>query len=300
MRTAVTENRADIATFVQNVVPKTIPQSIAGNVSQLQRHPTVNQLKPRHFRGYIWSEQESICTPLATLSETLRPLPIPPSSASHNMAALHTIMSYPHLFKVVSSIRVEIFEKYLLHHPNRPLVESVSSGLRNGFWPFAEEDSSTFPETLEVANGPLSEEDLSHITQYIEEEVSADRYSPAFGPDLLPGMYAMPIYTIPKPHSDKVRLINNHSAGPYSLNDMIDKNKIGMHLDNVQDLAQNLLALYAQHPDVSIWLFKSDISKAYHHLPMHPLWQIKQAVKFGDRCHIDRCCCFGSRGSPDI
>ena len=265
-----------------------------------QRHPTGNKLKPRRFRGYIWSQQESIRTPLATLSETLRPLPIPPRSALCNTAALQTIASHPHLFKVVTPIHVEIFEKYLQYHPNRPLVESVSYGLRNGFWPFAEEDSSSFPETLEVANGPLSEEDFAHITQYIDEEVLADRYSPAFGPELLPGMYAMPIYTIPKSHSDKVWLINNHSAGPYSLNAMIDRNKIGMRPDNVQDLGQNLLALHAQQPDVSVWLFKSDISKAYRHLPMHPLWQIKQAVKIGDRCHIDRCCCFGSRGSPDI
>ena len=286
--------------FVQNVVPKTILSSIATNESYPQRHLTENELKLWHFRGYIWSQWEFTCTPLATLSETLYSLPIPPRLASHNITALHTITSYPHFFKVVSPICVEIFEKYLEHYLNCPLIELVSYELHNSFWPFVEDDPSSFPKTLKVANGPLSEEDLSHITQYINKKVSADHYSPAFGFELLLRMYVMSIYIIPKLHLDKVQLINNHSADLYSLNAMIDKTKIGMRPNNVQDLGRNLLALYAQHPNVAIWLFKSDISKAYRHLSMHPLWQIKQAVKIGDRCYIDRCCCFSSRGSSNI
>ena len=56
MRTAVTRNNADIAMFVQNVVPKTILSSIATNESYPQRHLTENELKLWHFRGYIWSQ----------------------------------------------------------------------------------------------------------------------------------------------------------------------------------------------------------------------------------------------------
>jgi hypothetical protein len=40
--------------------------------------------------------------------------------------------------------------------------------------------------------------------------------------DLLPGMYSTPIHVVPKPHSTKLRLIVDHSAGSYSLNSMID------------------------------------------------------------------------------
>lgn len=113
-------------------------------------------------------------------------------------------------------------------------------------------------------------------------------------------MYAMPIYSIPKLHSDKHRLINNHSAGPFSLNAMINKNNIGMQPDNVQDLGHNLLSFQVRHGSQPVWLFKSDVSKAYCHLPMHPLWQLKQIVKINNSCYIDRCCCFGNRRSPDL
>ena len=238
--------------------------------------------------------------PLAALSETLRPLPRPPLSELENQVTTHTINHYSHLFNVSTPINVNRFEQLLQTHPNQPLVQSVCEGLRFGFWPFAEPDMEVFPSTLEVSNGVLSNDEEHYIREYIEEEVKAGRYSESFGPDLLPGMYAMPVYTIPKPHSTKLRLINNHSAGPFSLNDMIDKEKVGMRPDNVQDLGRNLLRFRQLHGSVPLWLYKSDIAKAYRHLPMHPLWQIKQAVKLGNTCWLDRCCCFGSRGSPDL
>lgn len=263
-----------------------------------QRGPL--NLQPRRFRGFIWNEQADYVTPLATLSETLRPLPRPPASELRNPIALKTIADNPSLFKVATPINVDRFEFLLRHHPNRPLVDSVCDGLRYGFWPFAEPDLESFPITLEMDNGPLSSDDERFILQYMEDEQREDRFSPPFGPDLLPGMYAMPVYTIPKANSDKLRLINNHSAGPFSLNSMIDKSKVGMRPDNIQDLGRNLLAFRQKHGDIPLWLFKSDVKGAYRHLPMHPLWQLRQVVKVANRCQIDWCCCFGSRGSPDI
>ena len=39
---------------------------------------------------------------------------------------------------------------------------------------------------------------------------------------------------------------------------------------------------------------------AYCLCPMHPFWQIKQAVRIGSDFHIDRCIVFGSSASPAI
>ena len=110
----------------------------------------------------------------------------------------------------------------------------------------------------------------------------------------------MPVYTIPKADLSKLCLMNNHSAGPFCLNAMIEKARAGMRPDNAQDHGQYLLAFRKIHGDTPLWLFKSDVSNAYRHLPMHPLWQIRQVVKIANRCQIDWCRCFGSRGSPDI
>ncbi|KAJ2972091.1 hypothetical protein NUW54_g12347 [Trametes sanguinea] len=110
----------------------------------------------------------------------------------------------------------------------------------------------------------------------------------------------MPIHAVPKPHSDKLRFINNHSAGSFSLNSMIDKRCVGMRPDNVQDLAHNLLLFRREHGDRPVNLFKSDVANAYRILPMHPLWQLKQVVTINGTRRIDRCCCFGNCGSPDL
>ncbi|CDO77838.1 hypothetical protein BN946_scf184714.g13 [Trametes cinnabarina] len=79
-----------------------------------------------------------------------------------------------------------------------------------------------------------------------------------------------------------MRFINNHSAGKFSLNSMIDKHSVGMRPDNVQDLARNLLHFRSIYGTAPVWLFKSDIANAYRLLPMHPLWQLKQVVTVND------------------
>ena len=111
-------------------------------------------------------------------------------------------------------------------------------------------------------------------------------------------MYSTPIHAIPKPHSEKLRLFNDHSAGLFSLNSMIARSDVaGAKMDLISDLIGALLKYRKQFPDKSLVLFKSDVSAAYRRLPLHPLWQIKQIVTIdGDR-HVDRCTSFGGRAS---
>ncbi|KAJ3009667.1 hypothetical protein NUW54_g2713 [Trametes sanguinea] len=73
-------------------------------------------------------------------------------------------------------------------------------------------------------------------------------------------MFSMPVHAVPKPHSEKLRFINNHSAGSFSLNIMIDKRSVGMRPDNVQDLAHNLLHFRKSFANTPVHLSKSDIS----------------------------------------
>ncbi|KAI0086078.1 hypothetical protein BDY19DRAFT_868952, partial [Irpex rosettiformis] len=153
--------------------------------------------------------------------------------------AWETINNNSDLFCITTPVNVDRFEELLRNHPNKPLVDSVLYGFRHGFWPFADE-SDAFPDTWDVPNLPLEAPVQHFIVEYAEQEEKLGRYSAAFGPDLLPGMYSMPIHAVPKPNSDKLRLVNNHSATEYSLNDMIPKQEIGMRQDNVLDLGANL------------------------------------------------------------
>lgn len=111
-------------------------------------------------------------------------------------------------------------------------------------------------------------------------------------------MYSTLIHAVPKPRSDKLRLVNDHSAGPFSLNSMIAHEDIaGAKMDTISDLTEALLRYRRVHPDKKLVIFKSDVSAAYQRLPLHPLWQIKQIVMVDGIRHVDRCTSFGGRGS---
>jgi hypothetical protein len=132
-----------------------------------------------------------------------------------------------------------------------------------------------------------------------EKEVKAGHFSEPFD-KLLPGMNIVPVHTIPKPE-DKLRLIVDHSAGTYSINSMINQQAIlGVKLDGIKTLGDSIRAFCATHPMDDLTLWKSDIAATYRQMPMHPLWQIKQAICIGDQFSIDRCNTFGGRASQKI
>ncbi|KIO03784.1 hypothetical protein M404DRAFT_60351, partial [Pisolithus tinctorius Marx 270] len=170
------------------------------------------------------------------------PLPRPPAEEFENTAAVDTISSNSHLFRVVTPINVDLFEELLHEHPNPTFVQSVCCGLREGFWPYAHTHHWDWPSTWDNSHRPLkSVEEREFVSAQIEKEIAKDRFSESFGPNLLPGMYSMPIHAMPKPGVKKFRLVTDHSAGEYALNNMISREDIsGVTLDNVYDLGQAL------------------------------------------------------------
>ena len=175
-------------------------------------------------------------------------------------------------------------------------------GLREGFWPFANTHYGEWPLTWDNSQRtPKTPDEAAFLQDQIDKEVELGRYSAPFGPDLLAGMYSMPIHALPQPGSKKFRLVTDHSAGQFALNNMISQEDIaGVTLDNVQDLGDALRYLRQQEPDLDLILWKADVSEAYRHMPMHPLWQIKQVVSFHSKRYVDRCNVFGGRASQQI
>lgn len=45
---------------------------------------------------------------------------------------------------------------------------------------------------------------LAFIEEQLQEEIRLGRVSKSFGEELLPGMYSVPMHTVPKPNSDKL------------------------------------------------------------------------------------------------
>ena len=164
---------------------------------------------------------------------------------------------------------------------------------------WANTQKEEYPTTWDFSERPpRTEQEADFLRDQRDVEIRAGQYSESFGTHLLPGMYSTPVHAIPKPRSVKLRLVNDHSAGPFSLNSMIAREDVvGAKMDSISDLIGALLRFRRLHPNKKLVLFKSDVSAAYRRLPLHPLWQVKQIITIDNCRHVDRCTSFGGRGS---
>jgi len=60
-------------------------------------------------------------------------------------------LHYPHLFKIVMPIKVDVFRTLLMTHPNQPFIESICKGLTEGFWPWADTKVRIYLDTWDEA-----------------------------------------------------------------------------------------------------------------------------------------------------
>src|SRR5882724_7179441 len=118
------------------------------------------------------------------------------------------------------------------------------------------------PETFDMSLCILYAEAMQFTRDQCDIEIKLGCYSLSFGPDLLPGMYSPPINAVPKPHSDKLQLINDHSAGSFSLNSWIKREDATLHLDNLQDFGSLLKTARTCLGCPPAYIFKSDVSQA--------------------------------------
>ncbi|EMD33084.1 hypothetical protein CERSUDRAFT_98692 [Gelatoporia subvermispora B] len=290
---AVTDMPAPIASRV----PTPLGHARTGRIDPGE---SIQDRRPRYARGLLWSNMGPDIFTVADSTLCHPPLPDVPETERSDPVVNATLRQYPHLFHIVTPINIDRFDELLRDHPNRPFVKSVVRGLREGFWPWAERPEE-YPVTWdEVRPEPTDEAVAAFLETQRQEELAAGRFSEAFGLDLLPGMYCMPVHAVPKPHSDKMRLVTNHSAGAYSLNSMIPREAIaGVVLDGIPALGQALRRIRREHQR-SLVMWKSDVSHAYRLMPMSPFWQIKQIVTIGGKRHVDHCNVFGNRGSQRI
>ncbi|RDX39566.1 hypothetical protein OH76DRAFT_1367372, partial [Lentinus brumalis] len=197
---------------------------------------------PRFLRGFVWSTRPFSRPTFSSVSLSHAPMPDVPPTVRNDPILNETLSEHPDLFAIVTPIHVDRFEALLANHPNQPFVRSVTRGLREGFWPYADEKPLDYPDTWDEVRPPLADEAARQfLRDQRDEEIRLGRYSHSLGPDLLPGMYCMPVHVVPKPHSDKFRLINNQSAGRFSLNSMIRPEAIkGAVLDGIPALGNAL------------------------------------------------------------
>ena len=95
-------------------------------------------------------------------------------------------------------------------------------GLQEGFWPFANIHYGEWPLTWDNSEHiPKTAGEATFLQEQADKEVELGHFSELLGPDLLPGMYSMPIHAVPKPGTSKFRLVTDHNTGQFALNNMI-------------------------------------------------------------------------------
>ena len=254
---------------------------------------------PKYACNYIWHHDESFCTTLAMYTESIPALPSPLENQLNNSVALTTLCDNPKLFSLVSPIHIDQLEHYLSSHLNCPLVFSVVHSFHHGFWPYAHPQGIIWPLTIDNSFCPLNNPtQISFVYDQRDYKIQQGHFSPAFGKDLLPGMKAVLIGVIPKPHSEKLWLVVDQSSGLFSPNSFIPWEDVAVPLDDLHDLGvilQNVHMNFGIH--TKLVLFKSDVSQAYCHVLIHPLWQLFQIIMIDGLWHVDRNNNFGNWGA---
>jgi len=272
---------------------------VMGKNLAMSKRVLTHELCPKYLRYNIWDSGEHFSQSSADWTETASPLPPIPESELVNPVVTNTINENWHLFDIVTPIFVNQFEELLESHPNQPFIKSVCHGLREAFWPWADTHIRDYPDTVDfLLSEPDNPEEAAFLWNQRDHEVFKGCFSESFGDKLLPGMYCMPIFAVPKPHSTDLWMVTDQSAGKYSLNSMIPREDImGYPLDNLQHLGEFLLSMHHQAPDSPCILYKSDVAEAYRLLPVHPYWQIKQVNQIAGSLHVNRNNVFGGRAS---
>jgi hypothetical protein len=187
---------------------------------------------------------------------------LPPSAFTET--ALKTISDNPDLFKITCLIHVDVLDGLLADHPKPLFCQSVLTGLCEGFWPWPDKPDE-YPETHDNSHcPPKTDQDQIFLAHQVLSEQKAGRLSAPFGPDLLPWMYSPPMHTVPKPSSEKLHMVIDHSTGKYSLNSMITPKDIaGIKLGGMNSLSVSLRSFRAKNPDSELIIFKSDVGTVY-------------------------------------
>jgi hypothetical protein len=126
----------------QSAVISTSVQTVEGNTCNWNIRRKIElsteYMHPKFTQDLIWGSVEDDISPSAHYSLFAEPLPCPPHSELGNLVANKTIREHPELFKIICNIKTKKFKELLKDHPNQPFVQSVITGLTEGFWPWAE------------------------------------------------------------------------------------------------------------------------------------------------------------------
>ena len=290
-----TEDESHLIQNKVNLFKDSGPRPFSTANPSLKRKSEFPLQPPKFRRGFVWTDiTPNDLSPSAINTEIAPPLPTPPLHLLNDpqiQSSLHSLRDY---IKVETPFNIDKFELLLTDHPNRPFVQSVMRGLREGFWPFDEgewsEENQEYPK-----NYSSDPEDVAQIRAFRDKEVGLERWSNALeSSNLLPGMKVSPLFVIWQ--NSKPRVITDHSGS--GINDGIPQVEGKVKYDDMRTFSQTLHYARKSNPGRKIITFKSDVASAFLNLPAHPIFQLRQIVCIDEHFYIVRRLVFGNRASP--
>jgi hypothetical protein len=91
---------------------------MGNRVVQKERDLSELTYSPKYLRYNVWDLSSEFMSTTAEWTETVLPLSRPPKTELDNPVIAETIHQNPELFKIVTPIKVDVFEKLLESHPN--------------------------------------------------------------------------------------------------------------------------------------------------------------------------------------
>ena len=113
---------------------------------------------PHFLCHLVWDDPSPLSQRLFDVSLFHPPLPDVPASIFLDPIINSTLCLHPDLFKIVTPIKIDVFESLLHGHPNPAFIASIIKGLRFGFWPFVDGRPAEYPETWDESRPPLLDE----------------------------------------------------------------------------------------------------------------------------------------------
>ena len=193
-----------------------------------------------------------------------------------------------------SPLNLDVLRTYFRRHPDTQYAAYLAHGLQHGFHIGFSRTSVNLRSA--PRNHPSSLERTEVVTNHIQEEWRTGRLSGPIPQVLTTQVHISPIGLVPKPHSDRWRLIVDLSSPwDHSVNDRISSSSCSIQyasIDNAVDIITHL--------GCGTLLVKLDLANAYRIVPVHPDDQLLLGIQWRGSTFIDRSLPFGLRSSPKI
>lgn len=255
-----------------------------------------------HDRHNLPNLDERLRSPAIARAELELPLPAAPNDIFSQRVWATSIAPNPDMFRIVSEIKVNQLMRELALFPNQGYVASWKAGFTEGIWPWADNFGNDVAR-MKLYDSPNLIQHKRFVNTIRDKELAHDHWRGPYT-EALPYYRNSPCSVAPKSEGGNRFIQNQSFSEPMgdSVNDHIPDAEGRVTYDKLSELALVIVKLHSMgRKNMIPW--KLDVSRAFRHLPLHPLFALRNGVILKSRTgakqyFIDSQACFGGRAFP--